>query len=170
MSRRGSIYRKKGRINEQFVAVRYSMLKGPLIDKGYLKPIDIFFYCMIRSKETGDPELDKKLKFTNAEAKKFASVSTFSQSKFRLWAFRCLEVTRWGRKTKQPTTFKVNLKWKTLIRMPEKLKKINMLVKRHERVMNFRPKNKPKRTKEERKQKRRDLYMSIRKKLIEIPL
>ena len=101
MSRRGSIYRKKGRINEQFVAVRHSMLKGPLIDKGYLKPIDIFFYCMIRSKETGDPELDKKLKFTNAEAKNFASVSTFSQSKFRLWAFRCLEVTRWGRKTKQ---------------------------------------------------------------------
>jgi len=146
------------------------MLKGPLIDKGYLKPIDIFFYTMIRAKETGDPDLDSRLIFTNDEAKKYASITSFSQAKFRLWAFRCLEVTRWGRKCKTPSTFKHTLKWKTLSYFSEKLEKINTLVKRHERIMNFRPKNKPKRTKEERLQKKRQLYLKIKKKIMDIPL
>lgn len=170
MSRKGSVYRKKGKINEYFVPLRYSMLKGPLVSEGYLKPIDIFFYSMIAAQTTGDENIDKALTFTNERAKKFASVSTFSQSKFRLWAFRTLEVTRWGRKTKQPTTFKISLKWKTLIRMPTKLERIQTLVRRHERVMNFRPKTPPKRAKIERQKKRQHLYMGIRKKLIEVPL
>ena len=146
------------------------MLKGPLITKGYLKPIDIFFFAMISAQKTGDDDIDGKLTFTNERAKKFTSVSTFSQSKFRLWAYRTLEVTKWGRKTKQPTTFKISLKWKTLSRMPRKLERIQTLVNRHERVMNFRPKSNPKRSKIERLKKRQQLYLKIRKKLIEIQL
>lgn len=146
------------------------MLKGPLVSKGYLKPIDIFFYTMIAAQTTGDDDIDKRLTFTNERAKKFASVSTFSQSKFRLWAFRLLEVTTWGRKTKQPTKFKISMKWKTLCHMPKKLERIQTLVRRHERVMDFRPKANPKRSKIERLKKRQQLYQKIRKKLIEIPL
>lgn len=170
MSRKGNVFRKKGKIKEQFVALRYSMLHGPLVDKGYLKPIDIFFYVMIRAKETGDPDIDNRLVFTNDEAKKCASITSFSQSKFRLWAFRCLEVTRWGRKCKTPSTFKSTLKWKALSSLLWKLERINTLVKRHERLMNFRPKNKSKRTKEERLQKKQQLYMKIRKKIMDVPL
>ena len=116
--RKGSVRRKRGKINEQFVALRYSLLKGPLVKEGYLKPIDLFFYTMIRARETGDPEIDSRLVFTNEQAKRYASVSTFSISKLRLWAFRCLEVTNWGRRTKQPTTFKAAMKWKTLCLFP----------------------------------------------------
>ena len=170
MSRKGSVYRKKGKINEQFVPMRYSMLKGPLVSNGYLKPIDIFFYSMIVAQTTGDNDQDARLIFTNKQANEFSSISTFSQSKFRLWAFRTLEVTRWGRKTKQPTTFKSSLKWKTLSRMPTKLERIQILVKRHERVMDFRPKTPPKRSKIERLKKRQQLYLKIRKKLIEVQL
>lgn len=146
------------------------MLKGPLIDKGYLRPIDIFFYVMIQAKKTGDPDIDSRLVFTNAEAKRCASITSFSKSKFRLWAFRCLEVTRWGRKCKTPSTFKSTLKWKALSYFPKKLERINMLVKRHERLMDFRPKNKSKRTKEERLQKKQQLYRKIRKKIMDVPL
>ena len=170
VAKKGSLRNKQGKINEQFVAVRYSLLKGPLVIQGYLKPIDIFFYCMIRAKETGDPELDSRLKFTNFEAKMYSSITTFSQSKFRLWAFRCLEVTCWGRKTRKPSTFKKSMKWKTLIRMPAKIDRINTLVKRHESVMNFKPGPNLKRTKLARAEKKRELYMKIRKQIMEIPL
>jgi len=168
--RKSSALRKQGKIKEQFVAVRHSMLKGELLDKGYLKPIDLFFYILIRAQETGDPDIDKRLVFTNNQAKRYASISTFSQSKFRLWAFRLLEVTRWGRKTQQPSTFKATMKWRALIRMPKKLERINTLVKRHERVTDFRPSNTPKRTKAERLRKKHQLYQKIRKKLMDVPL
>jgi len=168
MSRRGSVRRKKGRINDQFVPLRYSMLRGPLINEGYLKPIDVFFYSMIMAQKTGDPNTDGQLCYAHALASKFASSSTYSMSKFRLWAFRCLEVVKWGRKDRTPTKFKETLRWLTLIRFPEKMRRIDTLVKRHEKVFNFHPKNPPKRSKAERSKKKRLLYQRLRREIIEI--
>ena len=167
MTRRGSVRRKKGRINEQFVALRYSMLKGPLVNEGYLKPIDLFFYSMILAQKTGDSKSDKELYYTHSLASRFASSSTYSMSKLRLWAFRCLEVVKWGRQDQTPTKFKETLRWLTLIRFPERMKRINTLVKRYERVFNFHPKNSPKRSKSERALKKQLLYTKIKKEIID---
>lgn len=164
-TQKGSVLRKKGRINDQFVPLRYQMLKGPLINEGYLKPIDIFFYSLILGQKTGDPEIDKELYYTHSLARIHASSATYSQSKFRLWAFRCLEVVKWGRLDCSPTKFKETNKWMTLIRMPEKLSRINTLVKRYERVFNFHPKKNQKRTSLERRQKKRALYIRIKREI-----
>ncbi|MFC2169648.1 hypothetical protein ACFLRM_03650 [Acidobacteriota bacterium] len=94
MDRRGSVYRRKGRIPGPFVALMHELLKGPLIKEGYLKPIDIFFYSMILAQKTGDPDVDKELYYTHSLASKHASSSTYSMSKFRLWAFCGLEVVK----------------------------------------------------------------------------
>jgi hypothetical protein len=168
-TRRGSALRKKGRIKEQFVPVRYEMLKSELFNSGYLKPIDMFFYIQILAQKNGDPEHDAKLIYSNSRACRFVSSSTFSLSKFRLWAFRCLEVTEWGRKDKVPTRFEESLRWKTLIRQPYKLKRIATLVRRYEKVFNFHPKNRPKRTKDQRTQKKHAIYRKIKSKIIDIP-
>jgi len=168
MSGRGSVLRKKGRINEQFVPLRYSMLKGPLINKGYLKPVDLFFYSIILAQKTGDPKVDKELYYTHTLASRFVSSSTYSMSKFRLWAFRCLEVVKWGRQDQTPTKFREPLRWLTLVRFSKKMKKINTLVKRYERVFCFHPKNPPKRTKNERSKKKRLLYQRLKREIISI--
>jgi hypothetical protein len=168
MPRRGSVRRKKGRINEQFVALRYSMLNGPLVNKGYLKPIDLFFYSMILAQKTGDPEIDKELCYTHSSASRFASSSTYSMSKLKLWAFRVLEVVKWGRQHQTPTKFKETLRWLTLIRFPEKMSRINTLVRRYERVFNFHPKNPPKRSSSERARKKRLLYQRLKREIIKI--
>lgn len=143
MTGRGSAKRKTGRINDQFVPLRYQLLKGPLVQKGYLKPIDIFFLTMILAQKTGDPGIDKELYYTQSLAKRFGSSSTYSMSKFRLWAFRCLEVVKWGRKDQTPSKFKESLRWRTLIRMPKKLSRINTLVRRYEKLFNFHPATPP---------------------------
>lgn len=165
MSGRKSVCRKKGRINDQFVPLRYTMLKGPLINEGYLKPIDIFFLSMILAQKTGDPEIDKELYYTHSLASKFASSSTYSMSKFRLWAFRCLEVVKWGREDRSPTKFKESLRWLALSRMPEKLYRINTLVRRYNRLFNFHPSSPPKRTSQERSQKKRVLYIRLKREI-----
>ena len=168
MSGRGSVLRKKGRINEQFVPLRYSMLKGPLINKGYLKPVDLFFYSIILAQKTGDPKVDKELYYTHTLASRFVSSSTYSMSKFRLWAFRCIEVVKWGRQDQTPTKFKETLRWLTLIRFPGKMRRINTLVKRYEKVFNFHPKNPQKRTKDERSKKKRLLYQRLKSEIVRI--
>lgn len=142
------------------------MLKGPLFSKNYLKPIDLFFYSMIHAQKTGAPEVDKELYYTHSLASRFVSSSTYSMSKFRLWAFRCIEVVKWGRQDQTPTKFKETLRWLTLVRFPEKMKKINTLVKRYERVFCFHPKNPPKRTKYERSKKKRLLYQRLKREIV----
>ena len=168
MSRRGSVFRKKGQINEQFVPLRYSMLKQELFNEGYLKPIDLFFYSMIHAEKTGDPEVDKELYYTHSLASRFASSSTYSMSKFRLWAFRCLEVVKWGRRDQTPTKFKETLRWRTLIQFPERMERINTLVKRYERLFNFHHRNPSKRSSSERARKKRVLYQRLKREIIKI--
>jgi len=168
MWRRGSVRRKKGEINDQFVPLRYAMLKEELFNEGYLKPIDLFFYSMIHAQKTGDPKLDKELYYTHSLASRFASSSTYSMSKFRLWAFRCLEVVKWGRQDQTPTKFKETLRWLTLIRFPERMRRINTLVRRYERIFNFHPRNPSKRSSSERARKKRVLYQRLKSEIIEI--
>jgi hypothetical protein len=144
------------------------MLKGPLLEKRFIKPIDLFFYSMILAQKTGDPKLDSELCYTHSRASMFTSSSTYSLSKFRLWAFRMLEVVKWGRKDQTPTKFKESKRWLTLIHFPEKMIRINTLVKRYERVFNFHPKNPEKRSKEERSKKKRLLYQTLKREIIDI--
>ena len=165
MSGRGSVHRKKGKIDDQFVALRYQLIKGPLVQEGYLKTIDLFFLTMILAQKTGDSKIDKELYYTQSLAKRFGSSSTYSMSKFRLWAFRCLEVVKWGREDRSPTKFKESLRWRTLIRMPQKLSRINTLVRRYDRLFNFHPATPPKRTPQDRSQKKRALYIRIKREI-----
>jgi hypothetical protein len=161
--------RKKGRIKGQFVVILYEMLNSELVTNGYLKPIDLFFYVLILAQKNGDPIHDKRLLYTNKMACRFASSSTYSLAKFRLWSFRCLEVTEWGRKDRVPTRFKESNRWRTLIRLPHKLERIATLVRRYEKIFNFHPKNRPKRTKDQRTQKKHAIYRKIKSQIIDIP-
>ncbi|MFC2170244.1 hypothetical protein ACFLRM_06770 [Acidobacteriota bacterium] len=168
MAERGSVHRKKSKIPGQFVPLLYQMLKGPLINESYLKPMDVFFYSMILAQTTGDPKIDKELYYTHSLASKHASSSTYSMSKLRLWAFRCLEVVKWGRQDQTPTKFKESHRWLALIRIPTKMQRIHTLVKRYERVFNFHPKNRPKRTKEERSKKKQLLYQCLKREIVKV--
>ena len=123
---------------------------------------------MILAQKTGDPSIDKELYYTHTLAKKHASSATYSMSKFRLWAFRCLEVVKWGREDRTPTKFKESLRWRTLIRMPTKLRRINTLVRRYERLFTFHPATPPKRTPQERSQKKRALYLRIKREIARV--
>ena len=128
-TRRGSIKRKKGRIDGQFVAVEHKLLKSELMN--YLRPIDIFTYVMIRSRETGDPAIDRRIHFTNEAAAPFMSTETFSMSKFRLWAFGLLNV-EWGRRKRTMTRFGMSNSWKALLHRKTALQKIALLVSEYE--------------------------------------
>ena len=165
MSERGSVKRKRGKIPGIFVPLLYEMLKGPLINERYLKPIDIFYLSMILAQKTGDPDIDKELYYTHSLGDKHSSPATYSMSKFRLWAFRCLEVVKWGREDCTPTKFKESLRWRTLIRMPNKIQRIHTLVRRYDRLFTFHPATPPKRTRQDRSQKKRALYLRIKREI-----
>ena len=160
------------RLSGPFVPVMHELIKSPLFEM--LDDADLRIYLLIRSKENGDPEHDSRLVLTNEEASRHMASASFSQAKLHLWAFRLLKVTHWGRRDKQPSTFQNSNKWRSLIRMPIKLRRIRTLLERHRRVMRFCPssksKNANKRSRNERLQKKRTLTNKIKEQIRGIPL
>jgi hypothetical protein len=137
-----------------------------------LGPTGVYIYVIIHSKKNGDPVHDKALSVTTEEMRKYnVSSATYSKVKLALWAFKLIEITEWGRKRRQPTKYKMSFKWRTLIHFPKKMRRINELLERYERVKRFNPKNYPKkRTKEELKYKKYELYMRIKKGIMSVPI
>ena len=137
-----------------------------------LGPTGVYIYGILHSQKNGVPEHDKALSVTTEKIRKYnVSSATYSKAKLALWAFKLIEITEWGRKSRKSTKYKMSLKWRTLVYFPKKMQRINKLLKRHERVKRFNPKNNPKRrTKEELKNKKYDLYMKIKRKIMSIPI
>lgn len=158
------------KIKEQFVPILYSLINSPLYPM--LGPYGIYIYVILHSKNNGDPVHDKALSVTTEEMRKYnVSSATYSKVKLALWAFNLIEITEWGRKIRQPTKYKMSFKWRTLVHFPKKMRRINELLERYERVKRFNPKNNPeKRTKEELKNKKYELYMRIKRKIMSIPI
>lgn len=114
------------------------LLHGKLVDTKlgeYLGPLGIIAYCLIGDKQTGDKTHDENLICIYDDAMKFMSKSTFSKMKFRLWAYRLIAVRKWGRKQGTQSQYQLIHKWRTLIRMPERLERIHKLVVEYEKVM-----------------------------------
>jgi len=158
------------KIKEQFVPIFYSLINSPLYSM--LGPTGIYIYVILHSKKNGDPVHDKALSVTTEEMRKYnISSATYSKVKLALLAFRIIEITEWGRKSRQPTKYKMSFKWRTLVHFPKKMRRINGLLERYERVKRFNPKNSPKkRTKEELKNKKYELYVKIKRKIMSIPI
>jgi len=158
------------KIKEQFVPILYSLINSSLYPM--LGPYGIYIYVILHHKKNGDPVHDEALSVTTEEMRKYnVSSATYSKVKLALWAFKLIEITEWGRKSRQPTKYKMSFKWRTLVHFPKKMRRINELLKRYERVKRFNPKRKPKRrTTEELKNKRYELYMRIKRKIMSIPI
>lgn len=156
------------RITEQFVPILYSLINSPLYPM--LGPTGVYIYVILHSKKNGDPVHDKALSVTTEEMRKYnVSSATYSKVKLALWAFKLIEVTEWGRKSRQPTKYKMSFKWRTLVHFPKKMQRINELLRRYERVKRFNLKNNPKkRTKKELKNKKYELYMRIKRGIMSV--
>jgi hypothetical protein len=130
----------------------------------------IYVYVILHSKKNGDPVHDRALSVTTGEMREYnISSATYSKAKLALWAFKLIEITEWGRKSRQPTRYKMSFKWRTLIHFPKKMKRINELLRRYEQVKRFNPGNNPmRRTKKELKNKKFELYVRIKKKIMSI--
>lgn len=101
----------------------------------YLGPDGLAAYALIGNKQNGEKEHDENLICTYEEAAHLMSRPTFSKMLFRLWAYRMVAVREWGRKKRKPSRYQLINKWRTLIRMPERLERIHKLVEKHERVL-----------------------------------
>lgn len=100
----------------------------------YLGPDGLAAYALIGNKQNGERKHDENLICTYEEVAHLMSRPTFAKMKFRLWAYRMIAVREWGRKKRKPSRYQLINKWRTLIRMPEKLERIHKLVAERERV------------------------------------
>lgn len=100
----------------------------------YLGPDGLTAYALIGNKQNGEREHDENLICTYEEAMHLMSRSTFAKMLFRLWAYRMIAVREWGRKKRKPSRYQLINKWRTLIRMPERLERIHKLVVEHEKA------------------------------------
>jgi len=111
----------------------------------YLGPYAILVYNLIGNKLSGDRKHDEGLICIAADASHFMSRSTFSKGVFRCWAYRLIVVHRWGGgRWHDPARYQLILKWRTLIRMPDKLERIHKLVVEHEALMRVQSNPSPK--------------------------
>ena len=72
---------------------------------------------------------------TYGEALDFMSAATFAKAKLWCIAFGFLHCKVFGRLERQASIYDLSTKWKHLSRQPEKLDRIERLLKRHDRVM-----------------------------------
>ena len=100
----------------------------------YLGPDGLAAYTLIGNKQNGEREHDENLICTYEEAAHLMSRPTFSKMLFRLWAYRMIAVREWGRRKRKPSRYQLINKWRTLIRMPDRLERIHKLVSEYERV------------------------------------
>jgi len=101
----------------------------------YLGPYAINTYNLIGNKQGSDKVKNQRLICIAADAAHLMSRPIFSKSVFRCWAYRLIAVHEWGgTKQKNPAQYQLINKWRTLIRMPERLEQIHELVAEYEKV------------------------------------
>ena len=119
----------------QFHKYRYH---GPLVEtklSEYLGLAAILVYNLLGNKQNGEPKHDENLICISDDATHLMSRPTFSKGIFRCWAYRLIAVREWGGgKDKKPSHYQLIEKWRTLIRMPERLERIHKLVVEYEKV------------------------------------
>lgn len=102
----------------------------------YLGLDGIYVYGLIGSKQNGKSNHDSNLICTSKEASHLMCRTTFSKAVHRLWAYRMIAVHEWGGgKKHSPSRYQLISKWKTLIRMPERLERIYKLVVEREKLL-----------------------------------
>lgn len=99
----------------------------------YIGAHGLMIYVLIGCKQTG--EKDQDIVCTHNQVGHLMSKPSFAKAKFRLWAYRMILVTEWGRKSRRSSKFRIYSKWRTLIRMESKLEKIHGLVCEYEIVL-----------------------------------
>ena len=122
--------RKKYRIQGGFFPFTNKMARSEAFKR--LNPIDVFVLTKYWGKYT--PDNKDNLCVTNSEIKNKASSATFSKSKLWNRAFGFLYVVQFGRLERNPTILGVCGKWEHLSNHPDKLDRIEKLLRKHEKV------------------------------------
>jgi hypothetical protein len=113
-------------------------LHGKLIEtklSEYLGTEAIIVYILIGNKKSGEPKHDENLICISDDAAHLMSRPTFSKGLFRCWAYRLVAVLEWGGgRRRQHSRYQLIKKWRTLIRMPDRLERIHKLVLEYEKI------------------------------------
>lgn len=141
-------------------------MDSAIVKQGMITPLDIIAYQMIGLQKTGDRKHDSELKCQYWKVAHLMSEPRYTQAKFRLWAYRMILVSEWGRKKRRASRFMMFNKWRTLIRMPERLDKIHDLVNEYEGVL--RKKINPHPSKQTAIKAKRMELTNIKKRIIKV--
>jgi len=158
------------RIKGKFFPVPDELMKSKLAE--YIEITGIIAYELIGLKQNGDREHDDNLNLTYKEAGRFMSSHTFAKAIFRLWAYRMIRVVNWGRRGREPSRYALYNKWRTLIRMPEKLNTLHDLVNEYEEIhkKHYIPGSGNPGTKKSFYAQKRNQLIAIKKRIIHVPL
>lgn len=160
----GKKHRTFEKLPGPFFPILHELLKSPLLEKKMIDEKDFIVFTMMGSQKTGDRKHDSQLQCPYSKVKHLMGEPRFIKAKFRLWAYRMILVQEYGQKRRRASRFMIYNKWRTLIRMPEKLEKIHKLVKEYEKV--HRQKLNPKTS----IQTKREKLLNIKKKIREMSL
>lgn len=149
--------RKKYKIQGFFFPFTNAMAQSDAFNR--LNPIDVFVLSKYWGKYT--PNNKDNLSVTNSEIKNKASTATFSKSKLRIRAFGFVYVVKFGRLERNATIFAICGKWEHLSKNPDKLDRIESLLKRHEKVKRI-----PLRKLEHKKKNNPEKTPSVRRKIV----
>ncbi|MBA7530630.1 hypothetical protein ES705_22839 [subsurface metagenome] len=122
------------KIKGKFFPLENELMNSAIVKQGMITALDIIAYQMIGLQKTGDRKHDSELKCPYWKVAHLMSEPRYTQAKFRLWAYRMILVSEWGRKKRRASRFMMFNKWRTLIRMPERLEKIHKLVNEYEKL------------------------------------
>lgn len=154
------------KIKGKFFPLEIELMNSPIIKQGMIGPLDLTAYMMIGLQKTGERGHDSQLQCPYSKVSHLMSRPRYTQAKFRLWAYKMILVSEWGQTKRRASRFMIFNKWRTLIRMPERLEKIHNLVKEYESLLRQPISSNPDRQTAIRT-KRTEL-MNIKKRIIEI--
>jgi len=154
------------KIKGKFFPLEIELMNSALVKQGMITPLDLIAYQMIGLQKTGDRKHDSELQCPYSRVAHLMSRPRYTQAKFRLWAYRLILVSKWGRNEGKASRFMIFNKWRTLIRMPERLEKIHGLVKDYERLLRQKISLNPSR--QTAIKSKRTEQVNIKKKIMEI--
>jgi len=154
------------KIKSKFFPLENELMDSAIVKQGMITALDIIAYEMIGLQKTGDRKHDSELKCPYWKVSHLMSEPRYIQAKFRLWAYRMILVSEWGRKKRRASRFMMFNKWRTLIRMPERLDKIYELVNEYEQLLQ--KKINPHPSRQEAIKAKRIKLINIKKKIMGI--
>ena len=148
-------------INEQFFAVRKSLLNSELFKMGLLTGDDWKVFLAYGNEFKGKKHQLLEITFNMMRHNLNNNKNRFAKAKFHLAAYRLLYFPNLGAKSRKGSKARINMKWKTLILMPDKLTKIANWVKKVDELMDLPSKVNPK-----QKQSKNE-FLQLRRRQIE---